>query len=198
MSRVSIGGGGGGGLALLWKSSLKVDIQTYSPRHIDAVITEVEGSLQWRFTEFYGEPETGKRGESWRSLEHLSGRLNLPWVVMGDFNEIMFAGEKLGGNSRPEWQMHQFCEVLNRCHLHDLGYIGSDFTWSRRWGQRAGLESVLTELLSQPVGLQLFPNRGSTMLQPLHRTTACYCSNVLRPARGGNANRSYSGLNLCG
>ena len=51
----------GGGLALLWKSSLKVDVQNYSPYHIDAVITEVEGLLQCRFTGFYGEREIGKR-----------------------------------------------------------------------------------------------------------------------------------------
>lgn len=54
-------------------------------------------------------------------------------MVIGDFNEIMFVGEKLGGNPRLERQMHQFYEVLNRCHLCDLDYIGSDFTWSRRW-----------------------------------------------------------------
>jgi len=30
----------GGGLALLWKNSMKVDVLTYSPRHINAIITE--------------------------------------------------------------------------------------------------------------------------------------------------------------
>lgn len=30
----------GGGLALLWKSSMKVDVQTFSPRHIDTIVTE--------------------------------------------------------------------------------------------------------------------------------------------------------------
>ena len=32
--------GGGGGLALLWKNSMKVDVLTYSPKHIDAIVTE--------------------------------------------------------------------------------------------------------------------------------------------------------------
>ena len=30
----------GGGLALLWKNSMKVDVLTYSPKHIDAIVTE--------------------------------------------------------------------------------------------------------------------------------------------------------------
>ena len=34
----------GGGLALLWKSSMKVDVQTYSPRHIDAIVTKEQGN----------------------------------------------------------------------------------------------------------------------------------------------------------
>ena len=167
----------GGGLALLWKSSLKVDIQTYSPRHIDAVITEAEGSLQWRFTGFYGEPETGNRGESWRLLKHLSGRLNLPWVVMGDFNEIMFAGEKLGGNPRPEWQMHQFCEVLNRCHLRDLGYIGSDFTWSRRWGSRGWIRERLDRAFVSTSWASVFPQQR---LHHVAASTSDHCMLLLK------------------
>ena len=34
----------GGGLALLWRSSMKVDVQTYSPRHIDAIVTKEQGN----------------------------------------------------------------------------------------------------------------------------------------------------------
>lgn len=29
-----------GGLALLWRNSVQVDILTYSPRHIDAIVIE--------------------------------------------------------------------------------------------------------------------------------------------------------------
>ena len=91
---------------------------------------------QWWFTGFYGLPETRKRGESWKLLENLSRRSNLSWVCMGDFNEIMYAKEKDGGGIRPEGQMRCFREVINRCRLRDLGYVGSDYTWSRRLGSQ--------------------------------------------------------------
>ena len=54
-----------GGLALLWKESLLVVVQTFSPRHIDVIITEDAGKKKWCFTGFYGHPETNKREESW-------------------------------------------------------------------------------------------------------------------------------------
>lgn len=84
----------GGGLALLWKSSMKMDIQTFSPRDIDEINTEERSMKQWRFTGFYGHPETNKRVESWRLIEELSTRSTLPWVCIGDFNEIMYTREK--------------------------------------------------------------------------------------------------------
>ena len=31
------------GLALLWKTLMQVDVLTYSPRHIDAIVTEEQG-----------------------------------------------------------------------------------------------------------------------------------------------------------
>ena len=91
-----------GGLALLWKNSFQVDVLSYSPGHIDAIVSEEQRLKKWRFTGFYGHPETRKRGESWTLLENLSRRSHLPWVCMGDFNEIMFAKEKIGGEVRPE------------------------------------------------------------------------------------------------
>ena len=53
--------GRNGGLALLWKEELKVDAQSYSDSHIDAIVGQEEDGQQWRLTGFYGNPETSKR-----------------------------------------------------------------------------------------------------------------------------------------
>ena len=45
--------GFGGGLALLWRSSVSVHVQSYSNHHIDADVM-VEDGLKWRLTRFYG------------------------------------------------------------------------------------------------------------------------------------------------
>ena len=136
-----------GGLALLWKNSMQVDIQIYSPRYIDAIVTEKQGMKKWRFTGFYGHLETRKREESWKLMESLSHRSNLSWVCMGDFNEIMHAKEKEGGGVRPDGQMRAFCEAINKCQLKDLGYVGSDYAWSRRLGSRGWVRERLDRAL---------------------------------------------------
>lgn len=56
--------GKSGGLALFWKKDIKVEVQTFSERHIDAIISRGVGDKQWRFIGFYGIPETSKREES--------------------------------------------------------------------------------------------------------------------------------------
>nr|XP_023917061.1 uncharacterized protein LOC112028598 [Quercus suber] len=146
-----------GGLALLWKNSLQVDILSYSPGHIDAIVSEEQGLKKWRFTRFYGHPETRKRGESWTLLENLSSRNQLPWVCMGDFNEILFAKEKVGGGVRPEGQMRCFRETINSCRLRDLGYVGSNYTWSRRLGKRGWVRERLDRALVSTDWAGVFP-----------------------------------------
>ena len=131
------------GLAWLWKISMRVDIQTYLPHHIDALVAEDQSSMRWRFTGFYGHSETCKKEESWTFLKQLSGKMDLPLVIIGDFNEIMHEGEKMGGNHRPASQMRHFYDVINRCNLRDLGYIRPDFTWCRRWGSRGWIRERL-------------------------------------------------------
>ena len=59
-----------GGLALFWKEDFPLDIETFSPNHIDSMINKNQVN-EWRFTGFYGESETQKRTESWAKLQQL-------------------------------------------------------------------------------------------------------------------------------
>jgi len=49
----------GGGLALFWKNTVDLQVQTSSKNHIDAIVNKgVDGA--WRLMGFYGEPVTQK------------------------------------------------------------------------------------------------------------------------------------------
>ena len=121
--------GRSGGLALFWSSDTKLEIKSYSNHHIDAIITETVTGLVWRFTGFYGYPETHLREESWKLLSYLHSQFNLPWFCCGDFNEILSMSEKDGGAQRSQNQMDGFRRIINHCGFKDLGYCGPDFTW---------------------------------------------------------------------
>ena len=114
----------GGGLALLWNSSITVHIQSYSHHHIDANVVH-ENGLRWRATRFYGHPKKGLRNHSWALLRHLWSIQNLPWLVFGDFNEIMALNEQWGRLDCNLAQMAAFREALADCFLQDLGYHGA-------------------------------------------------------------------------
>jgi hypothetical protein len=53
----------------------------------------------------------------------------LPWVCIGDFNEILYGHEKEGGRPKAQACMEGFRETLVFCNLEDLGYEGDKFTW---------------------------------------------------------------------
>ena len=48
----------------------------------------------------------------------------MPWIVFGDFNEIVYSHEKSGGLARDGKQMANFRDSLDRCGLFDLGFVG--------------------------------------------------------------------------
>ena len=86
--------GKSGGLALLWKPEVKVDTQTFSRWYIDAVIDSGDSIGKWRLTRFYGHLDTQGRPKSWARLHQLAKTNNLPWICVGDFNEVFSVIEK--------------------------------------------------------------------------------------------------------
>ncbi|KAL9690120.1 hypothetical protein QQ045_010515 [Rhodiola kirilowii] len=117
------------GFGLWWKDDDGVTIRSYSDLHIDAVL---ERSRSFRFTLFYGHAVTSKREETWDLLRRLKEQSGKPWIVVGDFNEVLFGWEVNGRTIRGEWQMRKFREVLQDCGLFDLSFKGPQFTYLNR------------------------------------------------------------------
>ena len=150
--------GSKGGLALLWKKDVMVDVQTFGPWHIDVEIGGNDGSGRWRFTGFYGQPETSRRKETWQILERLGSSNSLPWLCIRDYNEILSDAEKLGGNPRAPKLMERFKEAMNRCRFRDLGYVGSRFTWSKVFANGDSWWIRLDRALATPKWFSRFAN----------------------------------------
>lgn len=106
-----------------------MDVQTYSPTQIDALVEERTEIGWWHLTGFYGDPNTAKRPNLWVLLKHLRGMSTLPWLVISDFNEIIGYFEKEGGNNRLRPHLDRFVDTINWHGLWDIGFVGLKFTW---------------------------------------------------------------------
>lgn len=76
------------GLALLWRKKEMVEIFSYSRWHNSAWVQEEFQKPKWFLTKFYGEPEASKRHLTWILLREVKPLPNIPWFIIGDFNEI--------------------------------------------------------------------------------------------------------------
>ncbi|MBA0813636.1 hypothetical protein Gohar_027467 [Gossypium harknessii] len=104
---------------------------------IDIEAEEERAKEQWRFTGFYGSPYVHNKS--------------------GDFNEIMYSFEKVGGIRKEESKMQAFREALEECQLEDLGYSGVWFTWERRNLPETNIRERLDRGVSNDKWRSLFP-----------------------------------------
>jgi hypothetical protein len=115
---------------LFWKKEVIIQQIFSAPKYIDVKILESPGKI-WRLTGIYGEPRWEDKYKTWDKIRDLKANHDLPWLIFGDFNEILYSHEKDGGNPRPLNYMQAFRDVLIDCGLEDLGFSGDSFTWKR-------------------------------------------------------------------
>ncbi|XP_039120543.1 uncharacterized protein LOC120256952 [Dioscorea cayenensis subsp. rotundata] len=86
--------------------------------------------------------EEGFRCNVWNELSKISF-INLPWLIIGDFNSILFPNEHKGGRfSHYSRKARFFRSFVDSNNLFDLNFSGAQFTWcnnqiglARRWAR---------------------------------------------------------------
>ena len=87
--------GRSGGLAIYWNNDLSLKVLKFSQVVIDAEIREA-GKEPWRVSCFYGVADRRFRFRTWDTMKILKADSDLPWVCIGDFNEVLNRCEQLG------------------------------------------------------------------------------------------------------
>ena len=132
-------------------------LESYDKLHIEVTVHQSSApGRAWRFTSFYGEARHDLRDRSWDLLKLLNSSNNLPWLCAGDFNEVLHASEKIGGQGRSESQMEGFCEEVEYCGFSDLGYIGLLYMWDNRQPDSTNVKCRLDKGLANSKFLNLF------------------------------------------
>ena len=90
-------------------------------------------------------------------MRHLHARGSLPWVCLGDFNELLASNEKNGGNIRSMAPMVEFRHTLLHCGLVDIGFNGYHFTWRNGRHGAAFVEERLDRAVATSKWCEIFP-----------------------------------------
>ncbi|KAK4258510.1 hypothetical protein QN277_004952 [Acacia crassicarpa] len=121
--------GRSGGLGVFWRTSeigasvLAIERQLI---HLECLIP---GIPAFNLTAVYGIPHSNLREQLWNSLLNFSASITRPWVVYGDFNDILSSQERIGGVRCNHRRINWFNNQVRGCGLSDLGSLGPRFTW---------------------------------------------------------------------
>ena len=80
-------------------------------------------------------------------MEDLKDLVNSPWLLLRDFNEILYPSEVQGGDF-VQSKAVKFSIVLDRYHLLDIGAVGSRYTWFCRCHGSAFVSKHLDKVLA--------------------------------------------------
>ncbi|KAK6139303.1 hypothetical protein DH2020_026962 [Rehmannia glutinosa] len=150
--------GNSDGLALMWKEEINLTVKLMGRFFVDTVILSDEGL--WRFMGFYGNPNKSLHTLSWDLLRRMHSQMSLPWIIGGDFNEILFPSEKFGGADSIQSGMDNFHTTIERCNLNDLGWSGPRFTWRKGVQNLNNAHEHLDRFLGTQSWTDMFKNYG--------------------------------------
>ncbi|KAL3506176.1 hypothetical protein ACH5RR_031558 [Cinchona calisaya] len=71
--------GRSGRIVLLWKKDLNIDLKSFSPRYVDAIVHDADGRSDWRLTIIYGELNLCNRKKWWQEFQKLKNCSSLLW-----------------------------------------------------------------------------------------------------------------------
>ena len=88
----------------------------------------------------------------------------MPWVCIGDYNEILSSDERQGRLPKAQALVQAFRSALLHCNLTDLWYVGNAFTWNNGRHGDAYVQQRLDRACATVEWRELFPLPSHTFI----------------------------------
>ncbi|CAB4316762.1 unnamed protein product [Prunus armeniaca] len=138
------------GLCMFWRDFQQVELIKYADFYIEALLYDPDLQLKWRFFAIYASIDDHTHNGQWRILSDRIRRCPEPCLCLGDFNDILEATEKKGGNPRSERSLADFQAFVIDVGFLDLGFTGYPYTWRNRRENGLIQERLDRGLASEP------------------------------------------------
>lgn len=144
-----------GGLLLCWDDSVKVFVISSSHNWIFCKVVMMNG-FSFYLSCVYGPPKVHERNILWDHLYSIDED-NQPWLLLGDFNQILQDKDKLSKTSSSKGTQ-AFNDILLDRGLFELNTLGGWYTWTNN--RRSA--DVVWERLDRAFGNQAILNQFPT------------------------------------
>lgn len=156
-----------GGIWLFWdEADVSIEVITWNMQVMNAVVKGKD--RDWLLSAVYASADEASRNPLWNYLTQVGLAIQFPWLLVGDFNEILASKEKKGG--RPFWRErnHNMQPFIDQCNLIDLGFSGPGLTWTNFRDGRANVRKRLDRAISNRKWRLFFPEAQVVHLARTH------------------------------
>ncbi|XP_070050818.1 uncharacterized protein [Nicotiana tomentosiformis] len=94
------------------------------------VIYHNAGNKEFQFLAVYGLHNVQDRKSLWDMLRDMEGKIMGPWLIMGDFNAILGAEDRVLGREVQNHEIKNFRALMEDCSLTELPIVGKSYTWT--------------------------------------------------------------------
>ncbi|KAM6569088.1 hypothetical protein CsatB_017073 [Cannabis sativa] len=146
----------GGRIIVAWNPfSYSVNILNCTSQLIHLLVATLDGKHRFYVTFVYAFNKLKGRKMLWSDLKNIA--THEPWMVMGDFNEILFKEERMGEMVKYN-AANDFIDCVGICQLKDIKFGGSYYTWNNKRQGSDRICSKIDRVLANQKWLDNFPN----------------------------------------
>ena len=79
----------------------------------------------------YAPPNEADKALFWTDLTTSALQYDIPFIIIGDLNEIQDFSEKCGGLVPNQNRFERLTKFKNECGLNEIPSVGNKFTWRK-------------------------------------------------------------------
>ncbi|KAL1198649.1 hypothetical protein V5N11_027552 [Cardamine amara subsp. amara] len=154
--------GQSGWLAMFVKKGVEVQLLNVNKNLMDVRIQF--GRVAFYLSCIYGKHAVKDRPMLWERMSRIGVNRKQPWCMVGDFNDIVHNGEKIGEPRRGDSSFLPFKDMLNCCKMIKHPTKGNSFTWGGMRYQ-SWIQCKLDRSFGNKAWFAIFPPANQSFLE---------------------------------
>ncbi|XP_058768939.1 uncharacterized protein LOC131642737 [Vicia villosa] len=122
-----------GRIWLFWNpNDIRLQVIHTSAQYMHMEVYGLNGGRQVVIIVVYAFNQLDRRRTLWHDLEAIGQGIQDPWIVIGDFNNVLKSIDRVGGNHVHENEYIDLTTLMQRIGLFEANTRGSYYTWTNK------------------------------------------------------------------